>query len=111
MPLLNYSTEKGHTEFRCDSCGEIIPGSTINTFGECKECGARKKNTAMTYSDNRGWVFFVRGGIGSEEFKTFYRKPGLKKEKGWSGTPWRPTFQEAQTGLDNEAARRGWAAR
>ena len=43
MPLLNYSTEKGHTEFRCDSCGEIIPWSTINTFGECKERGDRKK--------------------------------------------------------------------
>ena len=44
MPKLGYNPDKGYTEFRCDSCGKIVPWSTINTFGHCENCREPEKD-------------------------------------------------------------------
>ena len=44
MPKLGYNPDKGYTEFRCDSCGKIVPWSTINAFGHCNECRGPEKD-------------------------------------------------------------------
>ena len=44
MPKLGYNPDKGYTEFRCDSCGKIVPWSTINVFGHCNECRDPEKD-------------------------------------------------------------------
>ncbi|WP_088186357.1 hypothetical protein [Desulfosporosinus sp. FKA] len=63
---------------------------------------------ANTYQDNRGWVYFVRPGIGGDVFKTFYRRPGSKKERGYTRLPWRHSPHEAQKDLDKLAADKKW---
>ena len=44
MPKIGYNPDKGYTEFRCDSCGKIVPWSTINAFGHCNECRDPEKD-------------------------------------------------------------------
>ncbi|QNB48178.1 hypothetical protein BR63_19035 [Thermanaerosceptrum fracticalcis] len=68
----------------------------------CADCGFIKK-----YTDERGWIYFVRGGIGGVH-KTFYRKPGNNKEKACSIFPWHQTFVQAQIDLNKTAKARGW---
>lgn len=60
------------------------------------------------YKDARGFVYFVRPGIGQDTFKTFYRKPGESSEHGWRCVPWRSNVDEAQADLNQEAKKRGW---
>lgn len=69
----------------------------------CPGCDFIKK-----YMDERGWVFFVRSGIGENCYKAFYRKPGSKKEKGCSMVAWQPTFTAAQIDLDQLAKKKNW---
>jgi len=68
-------------------------------------CGCR---FVKVFFDIRGWVYFVRAGIGSEEYKTFYRKPGKQSEHGCSIFSWRKSFDAAQADLNREAKKRGW---
>ena len=60
------------------------------------------------YKDDRGWIYFVRAGIGGDVFKTFYRKPGSRKEHGFGNTPWRHSFNEAQRDLGELSSRKKW---
>lgn len=51
------------------------------------------------------------GGIGPNAFKARYQKPDKSGEIGWRGLtalPWRSTFEEAQTDLDDYARKKGW---
>lgn len=61
-----------------------------------------------TFEDERGWRFFVRGGLGESNFKIFYTKPGSRKEKGCSMTHWRKSFTAAQIDLNELGKKRGW---
>jgi len=60
------------------------------------------------YFDIRGWVYFVRSGIGGDTFKTFFRKPGKTSAHGCTVFVWRKSFDEAQADLIREAKKRGW---
>ncbi|AFM42991.1 hypothetical protein Desaci_4129 [Desulfosporosinus acidiphilus SJ4] len=63
-----------------------------------------------TYQDARGWEYFVRPGIGGDVFKTFYRRLGSKKERGYTHLPWRHSFGEALRDLEQLAALKKWKA-
>ena len=60
------------------------------------------------YVDKRGWIYFVRSGIGRNNFKTFYKKPDRMGEHGCSSVEWRNTEQQAQEDLDALAKKKGW---
>ena len=63
------------------------------------------------YHDDRGWTYFVRGGLGENQFKAFYRKPDKKPgmgEHAYRNTPWRETANQAQEDLDKLAQVKGW---
>lgn len=97
--------------FRCCMCpnesalgSAICPGIPNTTHPEPSPCRFVK-----VYRDSRGWEYFVRGGIGSLEFKTFYRKPGIRREHGWGPVPWRKTFDAAQADLNEQANKRGFS--
>lgn len=65
----------------------------------------------MQYMDERGWKYRVMSGIGENQFKARYQKPEKHGETGWHGVaavPWRSTETEAQTDLDQLAAKKGW---
>lgn len=61
-----------------------------------------------SYKDKRGWIFFVRAGIGGDTFKAFYTKSeeDLRKNGKAHGVrtlEWRTTKEEAQADLDEYA--------
>lgn len=69
----------------------------------CDSCGFLK-----TFEDERGWRFFVRGGLGESNYKTFYTKPGSRKQKGCSMVSWRKSFTAAQIDLNQLGKKKGW---
>lgn len=69
---------------------------------------------AIQYMDSRGWTYFVRGGLGENQFKAFYRKPQKSPGEGehaYRHTPWRETFHQAQADLDAIALAKGWTTK
>lgn len=60
------------------------------------------------FEDARGWQFFVRSGMGSDSFNTFYVKAGTKKQRSCSMTQFRDSFAQAQEDLNKLAEERGW---
>lgn len=62
------------------------------------------------YIDERGWVFKVMSGLGSNCYKARYNKKGADEKFGWkcaAALPWRDSFEAAQADLDEYAARKG----
>jgi hypothetical protein len=54
-------------------------------------------NFVNKFKDERGWIFFVRRGLGDSNYKTFFKKPGQNTEgHGYRNLPWRKSFREAQ---------------
>jgi len=99
-----------YLELRCcmcpqkDNSSQICPGIPSTLHSEPTPCRFVKQ-----YRDGRGWLYFVRGGIGGEEYKTFYVSPKSHRSgNGWRCVPWRTTFDEAQADLNRQAKRRGW---
>ncbi len=87
-------------EFPCCLC----PAESENFQKDvCKDCGF-----VSIYKDVRGWVYFVRAGMGLKNFKTFYVKPNNKKQKGCTIFEWKDTFSEAQIELNKVAKERNW---
>ena len=62
------------------------------------------------YVDQRGWRYRVMCGIGGDTFKGRYQKPGKTGWKCMANLPWKNSFEEAQTDLDNYARKKGWKA-
>ena len=97
-----------YLDFRCCMCpnvndkSAICPGIEGTPHPEPSVCRFVK-----SYIDDRGWVYFVRAGIGGNTFKTFFKKPG-KNEHGYKGLPWRDSFDEAQSDLNKMAKTKGW---
>lgn len=60
------------------------------------------------YKDYRGWTYMVRGGIGQQDFKAFYNKPGKYGWHGCRALPWRKTREEAEQDLNVYAMKKGW---
>lgn len=81
----------------CDGQGVFL-GKTVGP------CGFVKK-----FIDERGWLYYVRGGLGDSNYKTFFKKPGKKTEgHGYTRLPWRKSFREAQEDLNQYALKKGW---
>lgn len=61
-----------------------------------------------SYVDQRGWKYKVMNGIGGDNFKVNYNKPG---KSGWHGVknlPRREFFDQAQADLNQLAEKKGW---
>lgn len=94
-----------YNEFRCCLCPQINSDRQICPAPD----GDKPCRFVKQYTDERGWTYFVRSGIGGETFKTFYLKPGkLYGGHGWRGAPWRHTFDAAQADLNKIAKQRNW---
>lgn len=60
------------------------------------------------YIDKRGWIYFVRAGLGLDTFNTFYKKPGKSGAHSSHMTQFKTTAEEAQADLDALAVKKGW---
>ena len=82
----------------------LCPANNSN-FKEdvCPECDFIKK-----YTDERGWLYFVRSGIGDDTYKAFYKKPNSNKQRGCPMVEWQTTFMQAQIDLDQLAKKKNW---
>jgi hypothetical protein len=69
----------------------------------CPECDFK-----IAFQDERGWIYFVRSGLGVSTFKAFFRKPGKSGSHGCRMTEWRGTFSAAQEDLNWLAKKKGW---
>lgn len=106
---------------KCKDCGSDALGNgagsvvvTDNTFKRTCKCGwsvevndSDKPLEGKQYKDDRGWTYFVRAGLGENQFKAFYFKPG-KTPHAYRNTPWRETTGEAQVDLDALAIAKKW---
>lgn len=85
---------------RCNGCdaedGKVSP--------VCEPCPCK---FIKKYIDSRGWVYFVRSGLGENQFKAFYQKPG-KGAHAYKNTPWQERADDAQTDLNELAKKKGW---
>lgn len=62
----------------------------------------------VRWVDDRGWLYFVRGGIGEGNYKTFFKKPDKNGAYGCRAFEWRESFSEAQEDLNQYAICKGW---
>ncbi len=63
------------------------------------------------YIDSKGRKYKVMSGIGGECFKARSQSPDKHGDIGWkgyTGLPWRNTFEKAQADLDAKARELGW---
>ena len=64
----------------------------------------------MVYQDKRGWIFFVRAGLGENNFKAFYTKTaedykaGIRSH-GVKSLEYRNSIEEAEADLKEYAAK------
>lgn len=66
----------------------------------------------MIYQDKRGWIYFVKTGIGGEQFKGYYAKTIADYQSGMrnktmKNLPWRDTKEDAEADLKEYAIRHG----
>jgi len=105
--LIGYHCVMGYTKTPQTHCDE---GDS-----NCAQCWDQEvkseENCVKQYFDPRGHVYFVRAGLGENNFKTFCRKPDKAPgygEHGYRNTPWRTTPEEAQEDLNALALRKKW---
>ena len=91
------ATSSDFQENVCDGSATFL-GRVVSS-----SCGFLK-----TFEDDRGWRFFVRGGLGESNYKAFYKKPGIKREKGCGMVEWRKSFMQAQIDLNELGKKKGW---
>ena len=63
------------------------------------------------YIDGRGWQYQVMPGIAAPpypNYKARYQKPGSASWRCVAALPWRLTEEDAQSDLDQLAAKKGW---
>lgn len=60
------------------------------------------------YIDDRGWLYKVMPGLGSNTYKGRYQKPGKAGWKCMTNLPWQSDFETAQADLDAMAEKKGW---
>ena len=103
-----------YLNFRCCMCpnnnkiNSICPGIKGTSHPHPSECRFVKM-----YTDDRRWIYFVRSGIGSDQYKGFYAKnkedyrDGIRQH-GMRTLKWMDTFDEAQSVLNTYAEKKGW---
>ena len=92
-PAIEYDFQKDV----CDGQGVFL-GKIVETC-----------NFVNKFKDERGWLFFVREGLGESNYKTFFKKPGQNScGHGYRNLPWRKSFREAQEDLNKLAQKKKW---
>lgn len=89
--------------FRCCMCPQS--GQDIKSCPAGEPCRFVK-----VYEDYRGWRYNVMKGIGENEFKAKYKKPGYHSWIGVRALPWKETFDRAQADLNDYAGQRNMQA-
>lgn len=101
-----------YLKFRCCMCPNIELHKTI-----CPALYHKKEETPCRfikiYTDCRGWIYFVRSGIGESNYKGFYAKneedyKSEHRQHGMRAMEWRKSFDEAQKDLNIYAEKKGW---
>lgn len=101
-----------YLKMRCCMCPNIGEQNDI-----CPALYHKKEKTpcrfVKTYIDNRGWIYFVRSGLGENNYKGFYAKNiedyrACHRQHGMRSLEWRKTFDEAQGDLNVYAEKKGW---
>ncbi len=103
-----------YKKYRCCMCpninikNKICPGIKYTLHPEPSECRFVK-----TYIDNRGWIYFVRSGLGDNNYKGFYAKniedyKAGYRQHGMRALKWSKNFDEAQGDLNSYAEKKGW---
>lgn len=91
----------GVREFPCCMCPAL---STDFKQNVCENC-----DFVVVWSDERGWSYFVRGGLGEPTpYKAFYKKEWKKNAHGCRALEYRDSFWAAQADLNRYASRKGW---
>ncbi len=60
------------------------------------------------YIDARGWRYKVMGGLGENNYKARYQKPGKSGWKCMKNMEWRKSYDEAQRDLNARAKLKKW---
>ncbi|WP_303189304.1 hypothetical protein [Fusobacterium ulcerans] len=89
-----------HFEYDTFQAAEIAMSSLIPNMPSLMACLEKQ-----AYIDDRGWVFFVRSGIGGNNFKAFYAKNVEDYKAGYrchavKSLHWRNSIKDAKTDLD-----------
>jgi len=103
-----------YLKFRCCMCpninnrNRVCPGKKHTPHPEPSECRFVK-----TYIDNREWIYFVRQGLGENNYKGFYAKSiedykAGHRQHGMRSLEWRKTLDDAQKDLNAYAEIKGW---
>lgn len=103
-----------YIKYRCCMCpnvyekNKVCPGIKGTPHPEPSECRFVK-----TYIDNIGWIYFVRQGIGENNYKGFYAKniedyKAGHRQHGMRALEWRKTYDEAQRDLNACAEKKSW---
>lgn len=103
-----------YIKFRCCMCpninniSRVCPGIKHSPHPEASECRFVK-----IYIDNRGWIYFVRPGLGENNYKGFYAKniedyKAGYRQHGMRSLEWRKSFDNAQKELNAYAEKKGW---
>ena len=103
-----------YMKLRCCMCpninknSQICPGIKATPHPEASQCRYVK-----LYTDNRGWIYYVRSGIGQGAYKGFYAKnetdykSGIHQH-GMRMLGWCKTFDKAQSELNIYAEKKCW---
>lgn len=83
----------------CSRCTNILS----NFKKVCRNCSFLK-----CYVDRRGIIYFVKQGINSSKFKTYYIKPGDNRHYDYDKHLPQFSFAEAQSALNQTARERKW---
>ena len=101
-----------YLKYRCCMCPNIEKQKDI-----CPALYNKREETpcrfVKTYLDSRGWIYFVRPGIGKNNYKGFYAKSiedykAGHRQHGMRALEWRKTFDEAQEDLNAYAKEKSW---
>ena len=84
----------------CGRCTNILK----NFKKVCKDCSFLR-----CYVDRRGNIYFIRPGVNTKKFKTYYIKPGDSKLYEYDKHVPQYSFAEAQSALNQTARERKWA--
>lgn len=107
LPTLMMADQKGddameYLNLRCCMCPN-------RSNPEATQCPAGSPcRFVKSYIDNRAWIYRVMSGLGEDNYKARYSKPGKSGWKCMTNMDWRKSFDEAQADLNEMAKSKGW---
>lgn len=101
----------GHPEylkFRCCMCPNVNEPERIKCPPKPFDPDITDCRFVKAYKDNRGWRYKVMAGLGENNYKARYQKPGKSGWKCMGNMEWRKRFDEAQADLNAMAKLKRW---